>query len=142
MSTVTDTETYFKNKREQYEALGQFVEAFERLVNQIRNSCGQLASSASVPNAFLNIILHHRTLTAQPLFDIFRATVGYIATDERERKTRQIDNSDANALMGVLKRLASEMTELVDIRNNLIHGTWYIGMITPDNPSGWITLRL
>jgi hypothetical protein len=81
---------YQRNTKEQSEALGRFVEAFERMVDEARSLSrsilldGVTGQTADRDTAYrcpdinhslelVAIPLHHQTLTAKPIFDIFRA---------------------------------------------------------------------
>src|ERR1700730_4099177 len=73
---MPDTEkpkTYEKNTKEQYEALGRFVEAFEAMVNEVRESTIALIERDGKHRRLIEIVLHHQVLTAKPLYEIFRA---------------------------------------------------------------------
>ena len=95
----TNEEAYAKNTKEQYEALGRFVEAFELMVDEIRGICGDCVSmtvGAIKPvkpddksweewikeegdrRHLISIPFHHQGMTAKPLFDIMRAIVAEI----------------------------------------------------------------
>ena len=64
-----------KNIREQYEALGRFVEAFEQMVHEARSACEFLLDPKLERQSVVSTALHHSIMTAKPLFEIMRAVV-------------------------------------------------------------------
>ena len=81
---MPDTEkpkTYEKNTKEQHEALGRFVEAFEAMVNEVRESTIALIERDGKHCRLIEIVLHHQVLTAKPLYEIFRAVVVEVVDD-------------------------------------------------------------
>jgi hypothetical protein len=84
-----DDEAYQKNTKEQYEMLGRFVEAFELMVNEVREICIFLAARDVRNAALVETILHHQALSAKPLIDILRALVAEVLNDTfREHENR------------------------------------------------------
>ncbi|HWN48568.1 MAG TPA: hypothetical protein VNO18_01820 [Xanthobacteraceae bacterium] len=75
MHESTGPSSYEKNTKEQYEALGRFVEAFEAMVNEVRESTIALIERDRKHGRLIEIALHHHVLTAKPLYEIFRAVV-------------------------------------------------------------------
>jgi hypothetical protein len=51
-----------------------------------------------------------------------------------KRVTHGIDNADRDGFFGVLREIDGEYSDLVNMRNNLLHGTWFIGFVDADNP--------
>jgi hypothetical protein len=126
----TDDGAYKKNTSEQYEALGRFVEAFEAIVNELRESCIYLLVSDDPRGRLADVAFHHPALSAKPLWDIFRAlVVEYI--DQPEIR---ITAKDREAFLGVLKVIDTEYQALVNKRNILLHGAWFIGYPSFDDP--------
>jgi hypothetical protein len=81
MHESTGPSSYKKNTKEQYEALGRFVEAFEAMVNEVRESTIALIERDRKHGRLIEIALHHHVLTAKPLYEIFRAVVMEIVDD-------------------------------------------------------------
>jgi hypothetical protein len=131
LSSVTDFEAYNKNTQEQYEALGRFVVAFEAMVNEVRDCSINLLLTEDEVSALVDIAFHHPVLTAKPLFEIFRALI----VEFLNLPDITITTKDRDTFQGVLKTIATEYFELTNIRNTLLHGTWYIGYSTPDDPN-------
>jgi hypothetical protein len=133
-----------------YEALGRFVEAFEGMVHETRSITIRLLSdNKNMHHGHLvEIAFHHNCMTAKPLFEIFRAIViqmvsASIEAQELRRKSdrddwplpitdsrgRPVDftPSDRETFLGVLRTVAKEYAELADLRNGLLHGSWFVG---------------
>jgi hypothetical protein len=68
-------EEYQKNTKEQYEVLGRFVEAFETMVNEVREDALDLLERDGRHRRLIAIVLHHQVFSAKPLYDVYRATV-------------------------------------------------------------------
>ena len=148
---MPDTEkpkTYEENTKEQYEALGRFVEAFEAMVNEVRESTIALIERDGKHRRQIEIVLHHQVLTAKPLYEIFRAVVVEVVDDaislkkakagrvfDRDpplvvdlmEKALQFASADRDVFLGVMSTIADEYNTLVNKRNNLLHATWFIG---------------
>lgn len=122
---------YDKNRKEQYAALGRFVEAFEALVNEVRDCCLEIiAASGSAKLGLVEIAFHHQAMTAKPLFDILQAMMAEVIKDPNAP-----EYVDREAFSQVLKQINKEYSDLASTRNNLLHGTWYIGYSSPDDPN-------
>jgi hypothetical protein len=78
----TSEEAYSKNTKEQYEELGRFVEMFELMVNEARESCIDLLSKDGDHRELVQIAFHHQSLTAKPLFEIMRAIITEMIKDQ------------------------------------------------------------
>jgi hypothetical protein len=72
---------------------------------------------------FLTIVFHHQALTAKPLFEIMRAIISVLVAKSSHRAYPHRDFY--RNLLGDLQR---QYDYLVNMRNNLLHGTWYIGI--------------
>lgn len=128
---ITNIEAYNKNTKEQYEALGRFVVAFEAMVSETRDCSMALLQTEHVSSALVDVAFHHPVLTAKPLFEIFRALIiEFLNLPDIAAKPK-----DQNMFQGVLKTIASEYFELTNKRNTLLHGTWHIGYSTHEDPN-------
>jgi hypothetical protein len=127
---ITDFEAYNKNTKDQYEALGRFVVAFEGMVNEARSCCINLLESGEISQLVV-VPLHHPALTAKPLFEIFRALI----IDYLRLFCPDASEKQREAFRGVLKTIAAEYNALTDIRNTLLHGTWFVGYSDKDDPN-------
>src|SRR6266481_3724405 len=125
---------YAANVKSQYEELGRFVEAFEMMVAEVREACIGLFSLNLVQKRELEIVFHHRIMTAQPLFEIFRASMVERLADDDFRKRNDMDDLDRVSFIGVLRAIAGEYSKLINKRNSLLHGTWFVGFTSNDDP--------
>jgi hypothetical protein len=108
---------------EQYTALGRFVTVFEDTVNLIRTATvGMLASNRRYEK-LVNIAFHSSVMTAGPLFQVFRAVVGQIVTDEEFGFPKQ----QGQDILSVMNQIAGEFEAIQQTRNSLLHGTWEVG---------------
>jgi hypothetical protein len=133
-----------RNTKEQYEMLGRFVEAFEMMVSEVRESIIGFFEHDRRGGVLAEIALHHSALSAKPLFDIFRAMIvemvnkaiseqehGLSGPDglliDRKGNRLQISASDRDTIFGVLTFLQGKYDSLANRRNDLLHGTWFVG---------------
>jgi hypothetical protein len=128
---IKDFGSYNESTKEQYEALGRFVEAFEAMVGETRDCSINLLQTDHRSSVLVDVAFHHSALTAKPLFDIFRAlVVGFL-----ELPDIAVTPEDQTIFRGVLRTIASEYDDLTKIRNTLLHGTWRIGYSTNEDPN-------
>jgi hypothetical protein len=128
---ITDFEAYNKNTEKQYEALGRFVVAFEGMVDEARGCALNLLKHNSPNSALLDIAFHNPALTAKPTFDIFRA----IVVEHLTLTKALVSPEDQVAFNGVLSLISGEYNELVSLRNTLLHGTWFVGYSSREDPN-------
>jgi hypothetical protein len=129
----TDEEAYARNTKEQYEALGRFVEAFEMMVHEVREICIERICSgigAKERKRLVEISFHHQAMSAKPLFDIMRAILAEIVNDATS--PHYADRASFKSLLG---RIESEYSHLQTKRNELLHGTWFVGYVGTDDPN-------
>jgi hypothetical protein len=132
-----DMAAYRKNTKAQYEALGRFVEAFELMVHEARVDCINMLSydlPAGKPK-LIAIPFYHQVFSAGPLFDVFRAVLREIIDDPQYQTKHDLTKSHVEQFSGVLKAIATEYETLSNKRNNLLHGTWFVGYRGHDNPN-------
>jgi len=115
--------SYQTNVRAQYEALGQFVESFEKMVDDVREICIQRIGSGG-DERLAEIAFHHQAMTAKPLFDIMRAILAHAVNHHADRAL----------FRSVLGRIEREYSHLYNKRNELLHGTWFIGYSSQKDP--------
>jgi hypothetical protein len=135
---MTEPPLYEKNAKEQYETLGRFVCAFEEMVNETRSACISIVQSMIAESTLLlHVIFNHQILTAKPLFEIMRVMIA-----ERLKET-DADDKQRATFSDVLAQLATEYSDLTNKRNNLLHGTWFIGYPTTEdeNSENFIVLK-
>ena len=122
----------------QYETLGKYIQAFEFMVEELRLGI-RFAMGLDLVNAQnLAILLHHQSMTAQPLFDIHRAIINNVIN----HGDMKFEKDDITTMEAVLKDVAILAKEAVMHRNDLIHGTWYIGWNFNTHTDGSVELPL
>jgi hypothetical protein len=124
---------YQRNVSAQYEALGTFVECFELMVNEAREVCVESIRNSIGSGERLGLIeisFHHQVMTAKPLFDIMRAIIAEIVNEEGSRHY-----ADRAVFKDVLTHIANEYNFLYWKRNDLLHGTWFIGYTGESDPT-------
>jgi hypothetical protein len=129
----TIEESYNANTTAQYEALGRFVEAFEAMVNETRNTSIKILRRDDEHERLVEIAFHHSSLSAKPLFEIMRALIADFLKQPYLRELVTIQDRDT--FSGVLAEIATHYFDLVSKRNSLLHGTWRVGFITFDDAS-------
>jgi len=139
----TKSEARVKNTKEQYEALGRFVEAFEDMVDDVRMAGMDLLSRlsdkptyAETHRKLLHIVFHHQALTAKPLFEIMRSMVAETLKSHGYRGRYGLAESECATFCAVVRMIGREYGELVMARNNLLHAQWGIGFPYDDDPDG------
>ena len=123
----TRDQRYDRQTKEQFELLGRFVQAFELMVFEVRRGCIHLTTSGVDHQSLMNRVFHHSALSAQPLFDILSALITAIVVE----LSPKIDPDQRTTTLGVLKQLRTNFKDLVERRNKLLHGTWFIGWANP-----------
>ncbi|MBP0444697.1 hypothetical protein J8J14_07865 [Roseomonas sp. SSH11] len=108
---------------EQYAALGRFVTVFEDTVNLVRTATIGLLASNRRSEKLVSIAFHSSVMTAAPLFQVFRAVVGQIATDEAFGYPKQ----QGQDILSVMNQIAGAFDAIQQTRNSLLHGTWEVG---------------
>lgn len=128
----TDDAAYSKNTKEQYEALGRFVEAFEMMVNEVREVCIERICGGIGKNErelLIEIPFHNQSMTAKPLYDIMRAIIAEILN--KPDNSHHHDRAKFKSLLGYIE---GEYNNLYQKRNELLHGTWLIGYVSEADP--------
>lgn len=112
-----------RQSTEIHAALGRYVDAFEQLVHAIRGGCIMLTGHNPKRQQLMSIIFNYHTMTAEPLFNIFRAIVGQMLKD----RDAQVAADERAAILGALKTFARDYQTAIKTRNDYLHGTWFIG---------------
>ena len=118
-----DSESREAIKKRQFEELGRYVQAFEGVVSQIRFTMATLLPASPWQQRLLNVILHHKALSAKPLFEMMQAMYGEIVNDRESG----VSDEERKIVSGVLQQLAKELENLVKNRNALLHASWHVG---------------
>jgi hypothetical protein len=128
----TNEEAYKKNTAENYAALGRFVEAFELMVNEVREICIERVCDgigSSERARLVEIAFHLQSMTAKPLFDIMRAIIAEIVNSPTS--PHYANRTIFKDLLGYVE---NEYNRLYSKRNELLHGTWMVGYVSHDDP--------
>jgi hypothetical protein len=112
---------YQRQTGELYEGLGRFVEGFELLVDAMRtellftwNREGLIQTQGLYRTALAE-------LTAYPIKGVFVATMAELA------ELTITDSAEHQHVDKVLKYINLHYGEMVEVRNEIVHGTWRIG---------------
>jgi hypothetical protein len=74
------------HSRDQYEALGRFVEAFEAMVAETRETCINLLARSGRHRDLIEIAFHHNVLTAKPVYEIMRAIIAELVNASMNKR--------------------------------------------------------
>lgn len=108
----------------QFETLGRYVQDFEFMIHAVRSGCiGTVANGSKGKFEYIQIAFNHSAMSANTLYEIYRA---YIATALRGHLSH-LPEKDKDALRSIMKDISKDFPKAVKNRNNLLHGTWYIG---------------
>lgn len=110
---------YDEQTTEQFAAIGHFVQEFGQICYWLQFDFIQLLSDNGLKDqAISNIVIGNRAITAEPLIQIMEGLVGHLLDEENE-----------NERIGkeVFRHAANRFRNLVKIRNDIVHGTWFIG---------------
>lgn len=119
-------EKILKQTTEQYANIGRFIQEFELVVQALR-----FLPAIFLPRGngnmqdLVNIILHHSAMTAKPLLDIYRAMATVIKKKQFEQGPP--DKKEEEMTEDLLKHVGKTFTEMIEKRNSIVHGTWFIG---------------
>ena len=129
--------------REQFAALGLFIQNFENIVATLRGECSRVVRGGDIgtrwgePKTFLfawnisSLVFHHQVMTAQPIVEIWQALMA-----EQCRALvvlSKMSEQDAKTATEIATEIANEFRTLIATRNRLIHATWSIGRWWPND---------
>ncbi|MGY2211745.1 hypothetical protein [Pseudomonas pergaminensis] len=107
-----------EQSKEIYAAYGEFAVKFEHVCHAVHTAMIFMLHGEGLRNQQVaNVLLSG--LTADPLRTIFAALVA---------ETQELNPEDKNIISRVLKRFQ----KLTESRNDIIHGTWFVGYATVD----------
>lgn len=104
----------------EFAAIGEFVFAFEGLVNVIRRACHGLLTGWDFSqgvftrrhHALLHIVVHNESLTAWPLCSMLQQLIGEISKDSNPKLVKEFSS------------FCARFNELVSARNKLLHSSY------------------
>lgn len=109
----------------QYACLGEFVAKFEFTVFSIRQLLMWVVHSHGAPQALINPA--YAELTAGPLRSVMLSTCSK-AIELRA----DYDETERGIAHGILRSICARFATLTEQRNEIVHGTWFIGWASPD----------
>jgi hypothetical protein len=112
-------EKYEMQTSELYAGLGAFVAEFEQVVHSLREALVITLSRYGTPQALLQPAFAE--LTAAPLAMTFQATMA------RAIQLSSLDDSEKKLGCDILTSVGRQLKTLTEIRNEIVHGTWFIG---------------
>jgi hypothetical protein len=118
-----------QSTKEQFEILGRFVQAFELMVDAVRTGCILITTWTAKQQRLMNIVFHHKGVSADALFDMYRAMMAEILGDPETK----MDPTDNAVTLAVLGNLANRYKALLNKRNDMLHGTWRIGWFSAED---------
>jgi hypothetical protein len=101
-------------------------------VNEVREICIERVCDgigSSERERLIEIPFHHQVMTAKPLFDIMRAIIA-----ETVNAPTSPHYQDRTTIRKLLSHIETEYSGLHSKRNELIHGTWFVGYTSNDDP--------
>lgn len=125
----TREEKYQRQTTESFALLGRFVQSFEQMVHWTRTGSVMLLSQSPMHQQLVNRVLHSEALSAVPLWNIFRDLLTAIVTEFMP----SLAADERTATLQILSQMAGEYQELSKRRNQLLHGTWYIGWASSED---------
>lgn len=123
MSEETVDERRARQSAAQFEALGRFVQSFERMVQAARGGCQWVTQGSMLQAKLMVLVWNHQMMTAKPLFDLYRAMLTAIVQEFGD----QMDPAERGATLSILSEEQREFDVLISMRNTLLHGNWMIG---------------
>jgi hypothetical protein len=103
-----------------YAGLGRFVATFELLVDTMRTRLLLLWNGDSIyQQRLIRPVLSE--LTAYPIVGVFSATMAEAI------KLYVKDEADKKLASNILGNISTRLQKMVEIRNEMVHGTWLIG---------------
>jgi hypothetical protein len=141
--TESEIKTLDEQARDQFAALGLFIESFENVVSILRQECSRILRGAQLglPSVAGKIIVfhwnictlpfHHEAMTAKPIVDIWQAL-----TYEQTRSLEALSALSPNGnkiVTAIVSDVANDFRDMIPTRNHLVHGTWNIGRPWPEN---------
>ena len=123
MAVESRQELHARQTAEQYEQIGRFVVEFERICAAIRLGIVFALQRDGLRNQSLaQVLINNKFMSALPLRDAHDA----IMTETGAR--------DDPIQKEVLDQASGEFHDLINVRNEIVHGHWMIGWASTDDP--------
>jgi hypothetical protein len=98
---------------QKYAAIGKFVVEFEMIVHMLRVGIAAVFQIAgTTPPKLTYALVGNRSVTAGPMLEMYVSAIGLMHKDTEVRSA--------------LKWLQKEINLLIQERNDIVHGTWFI----------------
>jgi hypothetical protein len=123
--------------------LGLFVQSFEDVVSVIRENCISINQGfrrgVEIPQTKIghhvhisSIIFNHRSMTASPLIDLWRAlnVMQIYAMDDVDEIARQ-------NYFSIIDQITKDCITLYERRNEVVHANWRMDTPSEDFPLSW-----
>lgn len=124
-----------RQRKENFEALGRYIQSFEYMVTEARLGIMQTTTDRLDTIEFLDVILSHHVFSAQPLFEVFRATADmYVA------RWKAVNTQDRDFVRVILKDIHKRATAAIAMRNNIVHGMHIDSTATPETEADFSRL--
>lgn len=125
-----------ESARDQFAALGRFIQNFEFTVSLLRDDCARLmmggGRGVSVPSqshgvhwTMCSLVFHHEIMTARPVAEIWRTLV--IEQSRLMQVAGQLTPEGFSVVEGVTTDIHNTFGELIGRRNKIVHASWGIG---------------
>jgi hypothetical protein len=126
-----------QHARDQFAALGLFIQNFEGVVTTLRNHSARMVMGADRGAQIdttrilthwniCSLVFHHESMTARPILDLWRAILF-----EQCKTLPNLPDASRKTIEAISKEIAAEFQKIIDIRNRLIHASWRIGYWVP-----------
>jgi hypothetical protein len=127
--------------RDQFAALGRFIQSFEDIVSTLRWHSRFIMSGTHLgignpdPKVMLqwwnitSMVFHYETMTAKPILDIWRSLLAEHCIALKYLGV--LSEEGDKVVKGISGEIASEFDDIYQHRNRLIHASWRIGRWTP-----------
>lgn len=130
-----------ESARDQFAALGWFIQRFEFIVSVLREHCrhisagGNHAAVTTEPSAVMarwnicSLPFHHQAITAKPLVEIWRALV--IEESAALLSLSKLTIKGKSVSDRIATEIVTSFISVAEARNRLVHASWQIGHRLP-----------
>ena len=125
-----------KRARDQFAALGMFIQNFENVVSVLRTHCRDMlmgirprvhvsndpAINRLIHHNICSLVLHHEAITASTIVQIWRSMI-----TENSKTIPTLTEKGNFTVQEITTQINNQFVKLIQIRNKLLHASWYIG---------------